>query len=110
MRAVLTVAALTAALLTGSAQANDVLELQLVAKNGVFQPDTLQASAGQKVVLVIRNEGKDAIEFESRALRKEKVVAPGREARLELPALKAGEYVFFDEYHEKTGQGRLIVK
>jgi hypothetical protein len=27
-----------------------------------------------------------------------------------INALKAGEYKFFDEFHEKTGQGKVIAK
>ena len=58
----------------------------------------------------IANEGKTAIEFESRDLKQEKVVPPGGKATVTINALKAGEYRFFDEFHEKTGQGRIIAK
>jgi hypothetical protein len=50
------------------------------------------------------------MEFESRDLRQEKVIPPGGKATLTIKAMKPGEYRFFDEFHEKTGQGRLIVK
>jgi uncharacterized protein (DUF2141 family) len=50
------------------------------------------------------------MEFESRELKQEKVIAPGKKATLSINALKAGEYKFVDEFHEKTGQGKLVAK
>jgi plastocyanin len=110
MRTLIT--AMTFALLAnaGAVLAADANTLTLVAKDGRFSPEVLEAQAGQRLTLIVRNEGKDAIEFESKPLRKEKVVAAGKEARINLSPLKAGEYAFFDEYHEATGKGRLIIK
>ncbi|MDE2359273.1 MAG: cupredoxin domain-containing protein, partial [Betaproteobacteria bacterium] len=55
-------------------------------------------------------QGKSAIEFESRDLKQEKVIPPGKTARVTINALKPGEYRFFDEFHEKTGQGKVVAK
>jgi uncharacterized cupredoxin-like copper-binding protein len=58
----------------------------------------------------VSNEGKTAMEFESRDLKQEKVIPPGKKATLTINALKAGEYKFVDEFHEKTGQGKVVAK
>ena len=80
------------------------------ARDGKFEPAVIEVPAGKKLRLDIRNEGKSAIEFESRDLRQEKVIPPGGKASVTINALKAGEYKFFDEFHEKTGQGKLVAK
>src|SRR5207249_12259169 len=61
-------------------------------------------------VLVVTNRDKTAEEFESRELRIEKVIPPGKTVRLRVPALKAGTYPFVGEYHENTAKGRIIAE
>ncbi|MBS0311725.1 MAG: cupredoxin domain-containing protein, partial [Proteobacteria bacterium] len=60
--------------------------------------------------ITIHNQGRDAIEFESLQLRKEKVLAPGANSFVVIAPLKPGEYEFFDEFHPDTGRTRIIVK
>jgi plastocyanin len=98
------------ALLLAPALADDVPVFKLVARDGAFTPALVEVPAGKRLRLEISNEGKTAIEFESRDLRQEKVVPPGGKATLSIGALKPGEYRFFDEFHEKTGQGKLVAK
>lgn len=99
-----------ATLVAAPALAEDVPLFKLVARDGVFNPSVIEVPAGKRVRLEISNEGKTAIEFESRDLRQEKVIPPGGKATVMINAMKPGEYRFFDEFHEKTGQGRLIAK
>jgi plastocyanin len=99
-----------AMLVATSALAADDTVLQLVARDGVFTPSVIEAPAGKRVRLEVSNEGKTAMEFESRDLKQEKVIPPGGKATLTINAMKPGEYRFFDEFHEKTGQGRFVVK
>lgn len=82
----------------------------VVAKDGRLVPATLEVPAGIRFKIVIRNEGHDAIEFESLQLRKEKVLAPGVESFVVIAPLTPGEYEFFDEFHPATGRSRIIVK
>ena len=84
--------------------------VKLVARDGVFSPSVIEVPAGKRVRLEVSNEGKTPMEFESRDLKQEKVIPPGGKATLTIRALKAGDYKFFDEFHEKTGQGRLVAK
>ena len=77
---------------------------------GVFTPAVIEVPAGKRLQLEVTNAGKTAMEFESKELKQEKVIPPGGKATLTIRALKAGEYKFVDEFHEKTGQGKLIAK
>lgn len=92
------------------AGATDLPTFTVVAKEGRLTPDTLNVPAGVRFKIVVRNQGRDAIEFESLQLRKEKVLAPGAESFVVIAPLKPGEYDFFDEFHPATGRGRIVVK
>jgi len=49
-------------------------------------------------------------EFESKTLRVEKLVPAGGKASVQVRPLKAGRYRFYDDYHEDTTEGFLVVK
>jgi hypothetical protein len=74
-----------------------------------FVPAEVTVPANVKVELTIRNEQSTPAEFESKSLRREKVVAPGSSATLFVGPLKPGRYEFFDEFHPAT-RGFLVVK
>ena len=99
-----------AAFLLAPALADDVPLFKLVARDGVFEPTTIEVPAGKRVRLEVHNQGKTPMEFESRDLKQEKIIPPGGKATLTINAMKAGEYRFFDEFHEKTGQGKFVAK
>lgn len=92
------------------AGAADLPTYTVVGKDGRLIPDTLNVPAGVRFKIAVRNQGRDAIEFESLQLRKEKVLAPGAESFVVIAPLKPGEYEFFDEFHPNTGRTRVIVK
>jgi len=104
------VIALTLLIPSAALAADDVASFKLVARDGVFEPTTIEVPAGKRFRLEVTNDGKSAMEFESRELKQEKVIAPGKKAVLMINALKAGEYKFVDEFHEKTGQGKVVAK
>jgi plastocyanin len=99
-----------AALLAVPAFADDIPLFKLVARDGAFNPTQIEVPAGKRVRLEISNEGKTPMEFESRDLKQEKIIPPGGKATVTINALKAGEYRFFDEFHDKTGQGKLVAR
>ena len=99
-----------AALLAVPAIADDIPLFKLVARDGAFEPATIEVPAGKRVRLEVHNQGKTPMEFESRDLKQEKVIPPGGKVTLTINAMKAGEYRFFDEFHEKTGQGKFVAK
>ncbi|MHB1093525.1 cupredoxin domain-containing protein [Thiobacillus sp.] len=92
------------------AAATDLPTYAVVGKDGRLIPDTLNVPAGVRFKITIHNQGRDAIEFESLQLRKEKVLAPGAKSFVVIAPLKPGEYEFFDEFHPATGRTRIIVK
>jgi hypothetical protein len=60
--------------------------------------------------LKVTNQDPTPAEFESKTLRVEKVVAGGAKIKVQIRALSAGRYRFFDDYHEDTTEGFLVVK
>lgn len=95
--------------LSGAALAADA-PISITIKDHKFVPDEIRVPAGKAAVLKIKNEDSTAEEFESKALKIEKVVAAGKEGTVHLPALEAGHYPFVGEHHEDTAKGVLIVE
>jgi hypothetical protein len=82
----------------------------LVIRNHHFEPEELIAPAGQKFKLIVRNEDATPEEFESKTLKREKVVKGHGEIVMNLGPLEAGTYDFVGEFHEATAKGRLVVR
>ena len=103
-------AVLTVGMLAGAAPARaDELPL-LVFRNHRFEPARIQAPAGVKFRLQVKNADDTADEFESAALNREKLVPPGQTVTIFLGPLAPGEYKFFGDFHQDTAQGVLEVK
>lgn len=82
----------------------------VMAKAGRLIPAVLEVPAGVRFKIVLRNEGRDAVEFESLSLRKEKVLAPGAQSFVVIAPLKPGSYDYFDEFHPDTAKGRIVAR
>lgn len=85
-------------------------EIALVIRDHKFEPAEVRVPAGQKVKLVIDNQDASAEEFESKELKREKVIPARSKATVVIGPLKAGRYPFFGEFHEKTAKGVVIVE
>ncbi len=97
--------------LAGSAlQANELPSFALTISNHRFTPEQLEIPAGQKVKLVIKNEGPGPEEFESHDLNREKIIQAGKTVEVTVGPLKPGTYKFFGEFNPKTAQGLIVVK
>ena len=103
------IAALSLSFVITAAHAQDVVTVSLVAKDGKFEPATLEVPAGKRIKIEVSNESKKPIEFESRALKFEKVLAPGARSSVVVNPLKPGEYGFFDEFHPEA-KGKIVAK
>ena len=79
-------------------------------RDGAVTPQRLEVPAGRRIVLDLVNVGDTPAEFESKELRKEKVLAPGASSSLILRTLDAGEYDFFDDFHPEMPPAVLIAK
>ncbi|MEA2884322.1 MAG: hypothetical protein QOH32_3578 [Bradyrhizobium sp.] len=100
------VAVVTAA----GAQAQQATEIPLSYKDKKFDPPEISAPANMPIVIKLKNLDAKAMEFESKTLKVEKVVAGGSDAVINVRAQKPGRYEFFDEYNEKVARGALVVK
>ena len=107
----LTLAALcaVATLAVSPSQAQQATEIRLTYSGGQFQPAQVSAPADKPITLRVKNADAKAMEFESKSLRVEKVVAPGTEGVINVRALKPGRYEFYDDFNEKA-RGALIVQ
>lgn len=92
------------------ASAQTATEIQLSYKDKKFDPAEISAPANTSIVIKLKNLDAKAMEFESKTLKVEKVVAGGSDATINVRAQKPGRYEFFDEYNEMTARGALVVK
>jgi hypothetical protein len=90
-------------------QAQQATEVQVSYSNGQFQPSELRAPADKPIAVRVKNLDAKAMEFESRSLRVEKVVAAKSEGVINVRALKPGRYEFYDDFNEKA-RGALVVQ
>jgi hypothetical protein len=79
-------------------------------KDGAVTPRRLEVPANHRLVLELHNVGETPAEFESRDLRKEKVLAPGATSTLVIRTLDPGEYDFFDDFHTDAPPAVLVAK
>ena len=112
MRLPALIVAAVAALALGApvAQADDVVKVRIVARDGVFTPPNLEVLAGKRIKIEIANEGRTPMEFESLPLKIEKVLGPGATSSVVINPLRPGEYPFYDEFHPDTSKGRIVAK
>jgi hypothetical protein len=92
------------------AQAQTATEIQLSYKDKKFDPAEISAPANTPIVIKLKNLDAKAMEFESKTLKVEKVVAASSDATINVRAQKPGRYEFFDEYNEKVARGALVIK
>ena len=107
----LTLAALCAiaVLPISPSQAQQATEVQVTYSKGQFQPSELRAPADKPITVRVKNLDAKAMEFESKSLRVEKVVAANSEGVINVRALKPGSYEFYDDFNE-TARGALNVQ
>jgi plastocyanin len=94
--------------LAGTAPAAEMPTFTLTFKpDGTFEPARLEVPAGRFKLLLV-NESKEPVEFESLPLRKEKVMGPGVKSFVVITISRPGEYPFFDDFHPDV-KGVLVV-
>ncbi|NDE89822.1 MAG: cupredoxin domain-containing protein [Alphaproteobacteria bacterium] len=92
------------------ASAEAVQSVTVTLKNHVFEPSAIEVPADKKIALVVTNSDATPEEFESHDLHREKVIAAGATATINVGRLKPGIYKFAGEYNEKTAHGTITVK
>ncbi len=84
--------------------------IDVTIKDHKFSPAEIHVPAGQATTLNIKNQDPLAEEFDSTALKIEKVIGGGREGTVHLRPLEPGRYPFMGEYHPDTAQGVIIAE
>ena len=92
------------------ARAADDPTFRIEFNDGVITPARLEVPANTRFRLELKNVGKTPAEFESKELRKEKVLAAELESVLVFRTLDPGEYAFFDDFHPDAPPAILVAK
>jgi plastocyanin len=82
----------------------------LTIKDHRFTPEEIKVPAGQRVMITVVNEDATPEEFDSSALKVEKVVAGKSKGVVRIGPLKPGRYPFVGEYHEATAKGVVVAE
>src|SRR5215469_13115986 len=108
MKIFLLAAILAATPVMGSAMADDTIPVTL--QNHKFSPAEIHVKANTPAVIALSNKDATAEEFDSSALKVEKVVAGNSSGNVRIRALAPGRYPFMGEYHSATAQGVVVAK
>lgn len=110
MRTMLFCLGLAAVLLLPAAQGRADDGLTTTIKDHKFNPAEIQVPANKRVVIMIINDDPTAEEFDSSALKVEKVIPGKSKGVVRIGPLKPGKYPFVGEYHEATAKGVVIAE
>jgi len=109
MRSLLVVLS-TIAVVSAAAVAARADDYVVTIKDHRFTPAEIKVPANQRVIITVVNEDATAEEFDSGALKVEKVVAAKSKATVRIGPLKPGRYPFIGEYNEATAKGTVIAE
>ena len=101
---------ITCAYFSSTTFAGGQTAIDVTIKDHSFTPSEIHVPAGKPAVLNIRNDDATAEEFDSSALKIEKVIGGGNEGTVRLRPLDPGRYPFIGEYHSDTAQGVVIAE
>ena len=99
-----------AALLLATPAFADDAPIPLKLKNHKFTPNVIHVKANVANVIVMDNQDPTAEEFDSTALKVEKVVAGNSSGNVRIRPLSPGRYPFMGEYHSDTAQGVVVAE
>ena len=102
-------AVVLAALSVASVQAL-AQEFNLVIRNHKFEPQEIRVPAGKRVSIYVSNEDATPEEFESPALKVEKVIPGKSKGLVRIGPLAPGRYEFFGDFHADTAKGTVIAE
>jgi uncharacterized surface anchored protein len=84
--------------------------IKVTLQNHKFTPSEIHVKANAPAVIALTNKDASAEEFDSTALKVEKVVAGNSSGNVRIRALAPGRYPFMGEYHSATAQGVVVAK
>jgi plastocyanin len=92
------------------AHAEEPYAASITIRNHRFEPAELHVPAGKRVLLTIINADPLSEEFDSPALKVEKVIAGNSQGVAHFGPLNPGHYGFVGEYHDTTAKGEVIAE
>jgi hypothetical protein len=90
------------------AHAEEPYSTSITIHNHRFEPSELHVPAGRHIVLHLKNDDPMSEEFDSTALKVEKVFTGNSEGVIRISPLEPGRYEFMGEYHSDTAKGLMI--
>ena len=91
-----------------AALADDLTKLEVTIRDHRFEPVELHVPAGKPSLLTVHNADPSPEEFESSALKVEKVIPGGSTVTIRLRPLGPGRFSFIGDYHSDTAHGVII--
>ena len=85
-------------------------DFTLTIKDHKFTPTEIKVKANTRVELTVVNDDGTPEEFDSKALKVEKVIPGKSKGVVRIGPLKPGRYPFVGEYHEATAKGTVIAE
>ena len=92
------------------AHAEDEFAATTTIRDHKFDPADIKVPAGKRIAITVVNADAQSEEFDSSALKVEKVIAGNSQGVVHVGPLKPGEYKFMGEYHSQTAKGRVIAE
>lgn len=84
--------------------------IKVTLQNHKFMPAEIRVKANTPSVIALTNKDATAEEFDSTALKVEKVVAGNSSGNIRIRALAPGRYPFVGEYHADTAKGVVVAE
>ena len=85
-------------------------EFNLIIRNHKFEPEEIRVPAGKRVSIYVSNEDATPEEFDSTALKVEKVIPAKSKGLVRIGPLEPGRYEFIGEFHADTAKGVVIAE
>lgn len=101
-------AALVALMAAPAFGGDNLVTLRL--KDHKFTPSEIHVKARTPTTVTIINEDDASEEFDSNALKVEKVVGGHATATMRIRPLAPGRYPFMGEFHSETAQGTVVAE
>ena len=85
-------------------------EFNLVIRNHKFEPAEIRVPAGKRVSIYVSNEDATPEEFDSTALKVEKIIPGKSKGLVRIGPLDPGRYEFMGEFHADTAKGVVVAE
>ena len=92
------------------ASAGATQEFGLTIRDHKFEPEEIRVPANKRVSIIVSNEDATPEEFDSTALKVEKVIPGKSKGLVRIGPLAPGRYEFIGEFHAETAKGVVIAE